>query len=808
MIDYSILKEFGTTNQRLREVFTAQPGTVDGDIRAKFEKKIQSRVQQGVDFNLDNYEVYAVSDLAWDGNILTKEILPLTMMAQGRIDMKSFVTQCKASGITEDELRNYCTCEEKEDGAVEFKDVDLSKMVELNVNMVRSMVQRRHAAQVSKYLSQFPFLKYESYDKSYEAQLKSDAMSQRVEIMANQYGYRHQLSQNIRDFLLYPHVVEFPAEAWHVEKQYRKAYGEDGEDLGTESYVVREGVPFVTPHPSRVFWDVSHPLSSINSDTGCDYFGYWEIVKFGDIAKNTAYFNRDSVFFTNALSGTFADHPSYTSIYYPGQMDWPGSKKGGRDTASRNDRENNTGVYNGDLEDSPVVMTEYRERIIPKDYGIGSYPYPVWVRLVVASENTVVFAEIMPDIPAQYYGYNEKDNRLTNISFAHEVMPWQDQLSRIMTQLNTTMQHSLFKVLGLNIGLMSTENVQSVRNLINSKQYTSKPLVIEYDTTKLKNLDMSKETFTLEQASQSANISDLIRTAIELNVFAERTLNLSPQEQGQPSPRVTSATEILEIANTVNTLYNFISKAIDEGLSAKKRYLYNSIVSKSEGDIHLAIIGTYPDEVIEKAGFNLESDSLGDGRVKQQFISGSPIRLVYDYVFNSREGGDRTSNVKVAEVLTNLLPQILQVPGMIEAMGTDKIYEVLNAIMRNAGAAIEFKLTPREEQAQSEQTGQQRADEETLKSSMQEMIQVLGDISAQTEQNTAQIEQLEELEEVAKQLLGGAMRTREQGQRFEGGPIEAIPTQGQPQQRQALPGLERQPEVAPEPLEATDPFSG
>jgi hypothetical protein len=289
-------------------------------------------------------------------------------------------------------------------------------------------------------------------------------------------------------------------------------------------------------------------------------------------------------------------------------------------------------------------------------------------------------------------------------------------------------------------------------------------------------------------------------------------LNLSPQEQGQPSPRVTSATEILEIANTVNTLYNFISKAIDEGLSAKKRYLYNSIVSKSQGDIHLAIIGTYPDGTIEKAGFKLDSKSDTDGRVKQQFISGSPIRLVYDYVFNSREGGDRTSNVKVAEVLTNLLPQILQVPGMIEAMGTDKIYEVLNAIMRNAGAAIEFKLTPREEQGQEQQSTEQAADEETLKEGMAQMIQILGDLTAQTaentangEENTAQIAQIAKLQEVASQFLGGATQTREAGQRFEGGPIEAIPTAGGTQTRQALPGLERAPESANEPI---DPFEG
>lgn len=806
MIDFTILKEFGTTQNRIREVMTADINTKDGEHRERLEKEFQNRILEGIQFNLRNHEVFTVSDLAWDGNILNKQTIPLVMFAQGRIDMKQFQKQCNDSGITDEELKRYCDYDEENK---KFNDPTIGKFIETNVNMVRSYVQRRHAAQVSKYLSAYPFLKYETYSKSYEAQLLADITSQRMEIMADQFGYRHQLSQNIRDFLLYPHVVEFAECAWHAEKQYRK--NEAGE---TETFYTKEGVPFVSPHPSRVFWDISSPLPSINTDTGCEYIGYWELKKFDDIYKNTKWWNRDCIDYTGSFSDLYTQYNPYFDIYYPDVMEIPAENESIIDPAARNERENNIGVYNTeDHSNDPMVVTSFFKKLIPKDYGFGEYPYPVWVRFVLAGEKTCIYAEVMPDCPAQYYGYNEKDNRLFNISFAHEIMPWQDQISNLMTQMLLTMKSSLLKVLSVNIARMTPEAVQYIRKVLNGDAYAIKPIVLEYDAELDGGLGVSKETIDLTEASQSQTISDILRAMIEMNVFAERSLNLSPQEQGQPSPRVTSATEILEIANTINTLYNFISKAIDEGLGAKKRYLYKATVALQKGDIHLSIMGTYPDRVIEKAGFKVEADSLDDGTVKQQRVKGKASKLIYDYVFNSREGGDRTPSVKVAEVLVQLLPQVLQVPGIMEAMGTEKIYELINAIMRNAGAGIEFKLSAMTEDGQAQQRVQAAGDQEqaamdekTMMAALDEISQFIGQLGGKVQDQEGQIE---ELKAVAEALLGGDER-REQGQRFEGGPIEDVPTQGNRSDLPIMPNQELPQLNETQPLEADtiqDPFA-
>lgn len=800
MIDYSILEEFGTTQNRIREVMTADVSTRDGVHRKKLEDEFQSKILEGIQFNLRNHEVFTSADLAWDGHIINKQIIPLSLYAQGKIDMKQFRKHCHDSGLTDDDLKKYCEYDEE---TKEFKDVNIAKFVETPVNMVRSYVQRRHAAQDSKYRDQFPLLKYETYSKSYEAQLLGDITSQRMEIMANDFGYRHQLSQTIRDFLLYPHVVDFAECKWHVEKQYRR--NEIGE---VEPFITKEGVPFVAPHPSRVFWDISSPLSSINSDSGCKYIGYWELTKVDEIKGNASFWNRDCIDYSGSFTDLYSQYNPYFSIYFPEVVEVPNEDQFFTDPSAKNDRENNIGIYNTEEHSHlPMVITSFYKKLVPKQYGFGEYPYEVWMRFVLAGEKTCIYAEVMPDCPAQYYGYNEKDNRLFNISFAHEIMPWQDQISNLMTQLVLTMKQSLLKVLSINIAQMTPEAVKYVRKVMNGDAWTSKPLTLEYDSDKDDAMGISRDTIKLDQANQSQSISDVLRAMIEMNVFAERSLNLSPQEQGQPSPRVTSATEILEIANTINTLYNFISKAIDEGLAAKKRYLYKATVSLQKGEIYLSVMGQYPDHVIEVAGFSVEQDVRPDGTVIEQRIRGDASKLIYNYVFNSREGSTRTPQVKVAEVLVQLLPQVLQVPGIMEAMGNEKIYELLNAIMRNSGAGVEFKLSALQEEnlgeakAANQQTEeQQKLDEKTMMSALEQISTLLGQLAGKVQ---GQEEQIVELQNAADTLLGGAKR-RERGQRYEGGPIEPVPTQGQPA---SIPQgiMEEMPQQSP--LNPEDPFS-
>src|SRR5690606_25403070 len=115
--------------------------------------------------------------------------------------------------------------------------------------------------------------------------------------------------------------VVFPSASWDREDQYvvrEYAQGfqpEDPDEIELEARIVREGVDYVKPHPSRVFWDSSHPLATINADTGVSYIGFWDVRRYGDLENNPDYFNRDKILFSERGSGYYSRYAAYFDLY-------------------------------------------------------------------------------------------------------------------------------------------------------------------------------------------------------------------------------------------------------------------------------------------------------------------------------------------------------------------------------------------------------------------------------------------------------------------------------------------------------------
>ena len=103
--------------------------------------------------------------------------------------------------------------------------VDMPKFFEVNINLLRSVITRRRAAQVQKYDALWPYFKYEPRDQTQVGKLRADMVSQRMDIMADQYGYRHFNSQAILHMLLYSKCVAFPRAYWEREVQLEREPG-------------------------------------------------------------------------------------------------------------------------------------------------------------------------------------------------------------------------------------------------------------------------------------------------------------------------------------------------------------------------------------------------------------------------------------------------------------------------------------------------------------------------------------------------------------------------------------------------------
>lgn len=765
MIDYDILeKEFGSTKERIRAVFTAKDNELchdgekllDKQIRAReesgqsvsekekksmrwqlinslkkhrqnWEKKIQSRLEEGRTWNLKHYRYYFAADMAWDSDPVQPETIPLNLYAKGKVSIQNCIQQLREA-VGETEAEKFII---KDADKSEATGIDLPRLHEVSINLVRPYITRRVAAQVNKYNNMFPWLSYESRSKSMVGKLRGAAMSQRAEIMADQYGYRPKMTQWLRDTFLYGHMVAFAECAWDKQKQYRKSYAPDGE-WSVDEYIESEGVPFCNPSPTRVFYDMAHPLSSINCDKGCQYLGYWDVSRVGEVINNPSYFNRDQIRYSSSFDNTYRMYKSYFSLYYDDSstIKFTPSRSMDIETPLSNDLDANTGLLAATDTDTSIILTQYYERVIPSEVGLGDYPFPVWLRLVIANDCTVIYGEFLPSRPAAYMGYNENDSRILNMSMAHEIIPYQDQASNLFSQMIYLMRLESFMMLALDTDLLNEDQVKAVRAYVEGSRYHQQAMMVEFSASEIRdkfrtNPDKPFEFITSRIESQ---IQMLLQGVTSIISLLERNQLMSPQELGQYTERETSATEVQQVTNTTNALYGFISEGPDEFRAALKRIIYEADQALGSDEVYLPVTEMFPASVVESAGFTLIDEDenalgvdVGNQAVREQIVIRGPRRnLGHDYIFNTRDGNERTVSVEAAKTLFQLLAPVMQNDMILQAIGQKQLFEMISEIFRLSGSAYVLKI-PHGEQDQLKGGTDIRA---TLQQFIEEQVQV------------------------------------------------------------------------------------
>lgn len=738
-VSMKVLKRKGLTPERLKKIFTAeppkdyqrkfvsrfnkgdgstapaimQPGSdiyqfpenpTDWDIREFFETRIQNRLEEAWERNIDGFRLYSAVDLAMDSTPINKFNWPLQLLAQGHLNLE----QCHKQ-ISELSSEMAAQIFEKDSSGKPFK-VNVPKFTEISHNLVHSLVTRRVAAVGTPISTRFPFLKYDPRSTSLEGKLKAELMTQRAEIMSDQFGYRHDVVQTIRDVSCYAHQVEFCRSSWTKETQdielRKKVDGATGvgaanTDTETKEVVVKEGVEFVAPHPSRVFWDIAHPLAKLNFDCGPSYVGYWDVTRYADIRTNTGLYNRDAVEIDPAAYEFLTNNQAYFQIYYPDTIIFPTKERLGNLSSMANDRLYNTGFYSVDFDDMAVTVSEYFEKVVPSEWGIANYDGPVWIRFVVAGVRTVIFAEVLPSLPACVYHYNENDSRLYSPSFAHQVMPYQDQISNLLSQLLEIQLQGLTKIYELNKDGMEAADIATVEESLKVKRYdAAKSVILKYSAQTLRDMGMDPDRTQRIRAIEietSEKVTEIFKSIIQLLSFAERLLFFSPQELGQVAPREITATEANIVNNTTLGIRDFHTLGIEEGLAAKKRIIAEASVCLGSDEITLPVLQRFPRSVIEKAGFTIvetdgDPETTETAKTGYFTISGSSEALLYDYVFTTRDGLDRPNSTQVANSLIQLLQVVSQSPALSQSISKESMVALGNEIARNIGTGFDVKF--------------------------------------------------------------------------------------------------------------------
>jgi len=691
MVNRDILNKYGCTTERLREIFTAEKDSKDHDTREYFQDLLQSRILEGIRESAENAKLYMSVDMAWDSIPINKSTIPLLQYAQGKISVEDCHDKLNDLGVADK------FCEYDDEGSL--RNINALRLYEVSVNIIRSYVTRRVAAQSSRFSNLYPYFKYEPRSTDLADKLRADVLSQRVEMMTEQFGYRHQFEQIIRQMFMYGHSVAFPDTSWTEDIQWR--YTNDdltgGEDM--ESYAERAGVHFTTPHPTRVIRDSSRPLHDLNNNQGPQWIGYWDIVRYSEIYGNASTWNSDKISYTNSLSTLYNTYADFFGYYFRDDLVFP---KVQDQYSFKNERVAQTGMYAGEELDKGLFVTQMCMKVNPLRDGLGEYPHDVWVKFTVASDETVLYAEYLPSLPAVYGGINENDDRMCNISVAHEIMPYQDQMTNILNSMLEQMKMSMFKIFAIDQDALDDDVKEYIKDALADDTFYAKPKALFYSGQKAADLGINNNDFIKVvdvQKELSAGVNQSIQAILQLLNLVERLLTLSPQELGQPAPREISATEVAEISNTTNAIYSFISEGIDDMRGAMKKVLYEHLVSCSNDSFVVPIKGRYSEEIIRQAGFDVET--TGDEITSKRNVIGKPDNLIYEYLFSGRDGAERARDTQSAQVLGQLVMQLIQVPDMAKALGKERVFNMFNEIFRMSGAH-DLKLEADEQDMQED----------------------------------------------------------------------------------------------------------
>lgn len=785
MIDLDRLKESGLNDESLKKWLSGDPKLWSNkvsenaedksasDKRLSLHNRIRARIDEGMTRNFSDWRVFGALDKAWDqpfyqitptlvANFLdtdpNNEDISKQIADWGMSSMLSETTDPKSGKTT--------------------KKLNLPVFFKVFVPLVRAYVTIRWA-KIMNDRRQSPFFKFEPIKQTTPLRVKCEALTDRINVISNQYGYYDVMKQSVLKMLHYSYALQFVAKEWDYEEQWRKATKEDVEFKKTKAepteanannrvpvtegeYIKvtdREGISYHTPHPSRVFWDMSHGKHTLNYDYGCSFAGYWKIVPYRDI-KNSNFWNKEAI----GLGATdiIGQHRTFFENVYPCRMNFgvcqPATPSPGATGAeigvgtSPNDREKQIAnqYYSTERDDQGVLVTEYFEKLIPKDNGLGTYDCPVWFRFVVAGDGcTILYAAPLPYAPVIYYGYDANESNAKNPSLSLEVLPFQDQFGNVLTQILHTAKQNL-----ANFSLVDEDQLteKAYEKLVNIGDGLYQGLNVFGFSGKKAFRGQNRvvdaiHSFNLPKGNV-AELTNVLKTILDV---LERILVMSSQEVAQAASHEQTREEVRVISASMSTRLQFTATPVDIASAAWKRQLYQGVMAYGDDDMWAQLPSDIPlnKEQLEAFGFTyVDKDLEVTKRDRYRTVTFNKKSSAVDMwqFASSRDDTDRSSDRDVAVAMSTIMRDILNSP-YANAIGADQFIDIANAIGRLAGLPRDFKLKNVSPNLTDEQRKQQAQEElkavtgmvlQEVEKKMQQDLEPLLEI---TKQNTEAIKQ-------------------------------------------------------------------
>lgn len=689
MISPKVFERHGCDAASLRRVFEKREGYDYSPKVNSLIATITSRIQQGRTQNLKDYRYFAAMDYAYDAPYYQTTPTLVQHICNQNLTYDESLKVVEGWGlrwgdIFKIKLKPDGTKDLGLDGKPQLE-VIAPSLVRTLIPMVKSYLTIR-CAKLFTDRNQVPLFKFEPLRNTEENVVLCEVLNNIMEAMVTQFGYRDELRDAIFHTLLYGINIMFPQEAWHEEKQ-------ENEDGSVRT--VKEGIRYIQPHPTRMFYDLFYRTSSINSDSGCEYTGHWRVERYGSIRSNPAFFNQTAIpygtnWFENPYAGTY-----FSDFYPPCTMTFPQGQ-----TLNPQMRETQAGVYATTDEDKALFVTELFMKLKPSEWDLCDpdakdkkpYEHPVWFRFVMASDNTVVYAEPLSYTPNIYYGYDADGSRVRNASMALELIPFQDQLGNLLSQILLTAKQNLANVVFYDMNIVDADQI---RRLNNAGETAIRGInLVGYDSEKnLKaGLDTRNAFQPISLGKQSTG--ELMNTLNTVISIAERMLAFSAQELGSAASHQQSAEEMRVISNSIGVRVAYTGTFIDDGNDAWKRQLADAMMAYMDSDFVAEVSPETQnlDEILKRLGFEIVSP--GSGKVKTR-IKGKKEKLMpllLDGLVSNKDGPDRGTDAQAAAVMMQTVQAVAGNPELAQQVGSRNLLQLLTRAARMGGAPRDFEL--------------------------------------------------------------------------------------------------------------------
>lgn len=725
MVDIKELKSAGYSDEKLKAIFTMRPEA----LKKKHPKAAdlletdQSRIDDGVARTFDRARDFYAIDRAYD---ISREQITYSyargLISNGATSKQDVLRLAKDFNLdrmlvkrvnSDGKFLNYENrpCNEAEAA----QDIHLPTFFTIYVPIVASYLKARWAKLFND-RNTVPLYKLEPYVLSLKSKLKARMITSRLSRMSTDMGYPAVERQSIHNALLYGVCINFPEQEWLKEEQ----------TIDGKKTITKSGVPFVIPHPARVFYDMTQPLSSLNSDSGVSYVGYWTTQRFKDVHTNKEFWNRDVVQVNTNGKNPWQESSQFR-LY---QELYPCAAKFPNFTANRsnNGREDKAFRYNySEHGDSAVNLTVMFRKLNPKEYGLFDYDGPVWFRFVYAG-NTVAHVKPWGYCPAVVYQYDADGNRADPSGIGQELLPYQDHMGNLLSQYLLSVKKNLIRIVMHDSDIVSNESLKQVKN--ESENALRGLQFIPVDGRELKNMGIADAREGLKALNFPAqNTQEILSAVTALLSMVERALGFSPQEIGASASHQQSATEVVTINTNTSQRLQLTGSYIDEAMAARAKMLYEATIMYDSDEVFVSVADVTDKgrDLLKEMGFSIVED--GEHTVG---VSGKKSGLVLGSFGVFRDNSTRTNEPAVAQLMSGFLDRILSNPNLVQIVGPKFIFDRLNEIAEFFQLPVDFRLPPDLKTAPNPQ--QIEADQKAQAEQQQQFQQMVQQIAAQVSQ--------------------------------------------------------------------------